>query len=172
VAFQPERGAPSAAKFEQLADFRDNADAGIRYFSGIASYTRDLRLDRKSLAASRLWLDLGEVHDLAEVWVNGALVGTTWKPPYRVDITKAVKPGTNHLEIKSVNVWVNRLIGDVQPGNPRKVTFTAVDGKVPVGDPDAAARMFRQLQMPYRADAPLRPAGLLGPVLLQREAEE
>ena len=171
VAFQPDRGAPAAARFEQLADFRDNADAGIRYFSGIASYTHDLRLDRKSLAASRLWLDLGEVRDLAEVWVNGTLVGTAWKPPYRVDITEAVKRGVNHIEIKSVNVWVNRFIGDVQPGNPRKITFTAADGKVPTGDPDAAGRMFRQLQMPYGANAPLRPAGLLGPVLLQRETE-
>jgi hypothetical protein len=171
VAFQADRGAPAAAKFEQLADFRDNADAGIRYFSGIASYTRDMQLDRKSLAGSRLWLDLGDVRDLAEVWVNGTLVGTVWKPPYRVDVTQAVKRGTNRIEIKSVNVWVNRLIGDVQPGSPRKVTFTAADGKVPTADPDAAGRMFRQLQMPYRADAPLRPAGLLGPVLLRREIE-
>jgi hypothetical protein len=89
-----------------------------------------------------------------------------------VDVTKAVKPGMNHIEIKSVNVWVNRLIGDVQPGNPRKMTFTWVDGKVPTGNADVAARMYRQLQMPYGADAPLRPAGLVGPVLLQREVEK
>jgi glyoxylase-like metal-dependent hydrolase (beta-lactamase superfamily II) len=167
VAFQAGRGAPANAPFAQLADFRDNADAGIRYFSGIATYTRELSLAARDLAGRRLWLDLGQVNDLAEVWVNGELAGTAWKPPYRVDISKQAKAGSNRIEIKSVNLWVNRLIGDVQPGTTTKITFTQADGKVAPGTP--ATEAANQLRMPYAADAPLRPSGLLGPVTILGE---
>ena len=171
IAFQENRGAPATATFSQLADFRDNADPGIRYFSGIATYTREVSLDRKTIAAGQLWLDLGDVRDLAEVWVNGQLAGTVWKPPYRLDISRSIKPGKNRIEIKSVNLWVNRLIGDVQPGVTHKVTFTAVDGKMPAQSSAPSGRPSRQARMPYGADAPLRPSGLIGPVRIQLERE-
>jgi hypothetical protein len=171
VAFQTGRGAPPNATFQQLADFRDNQDPGIRYFSGIATYTKDLKLTAQELRSGRhLWLDLGQVDDLAEVWVNGQLAGTTWKPPYRIDITSRVKPGRNQLELRVVNLWVNRLIGDVQPGNTTKITFTQADGKVNPDTPPAEAA--NQLRMPYAADAPLRPSGLLGPVTLLAETQQ
>jgi hypothetical protein len=68
-----------------------------------------------------------------------------WHPPYKLDVTGAVKPGENTLEVKVTNLWVNRLIGDQQPG-AKKYTFTVMPT--------------------YKADAPLRPSGLLGPVRL------
>lgn len=166
VGFQSGRGAPAGTTFEKLADFRDNPDAGVRYFSGIATYSKPLTLPR-TVAGRRLILDLGEVNDLAEVWVNGTLAGTVWKPPYRVDISKLAKPGMNRLEIKSVNLWVNRLIGDVQPGVTTKITFTQADGKVSPTIPEAEAA--NQLRMPYAPDAPLRPSGLIGPVVVMSE---
>jgi hypothetical protein len=165
VAFQPDRGAPESATFDPLADFRDNSDLGIRYFSGIATYTKEVELPAKPQGA-KLWLDLGQVCDLAEVRVNGKLVGTVWKPPYRIEITSSVVAGTNHLEIKAVNLWVNRLIGDVQPGVTHKYTFTFVDGK-PI--PEMLGRPTRPVTMPYKPDAPLRASGLLGPVKIERE---
>ena len=71
-------------------------------------------------------------------------MGIAWKKPFRLDITEALKPGTNTLQIKVTNLWVNRLVGDAQPGVTNKITFTT---------------------MPfYRADSPLLPSGLLGPV--------
>jgi hypothetical protein len=143
VAFQPERGAPAAATFDKLTDFRDNTNPGIRYFSGIATYTKDVQVPG-DLAGKQLWLDLGQVYNLAEVWVNGKLAGTAWKPPYRVDISSLVAAGANKIEIRSVNLWVNRLIGDAQPGVENKITLTT--------------RSF------YRADSPLVPSGLIGPV--------
>ena len=131
VAFQPDRGAPATATFDRLTDFRDNSDPGIRYFSGIATYIKEVQLPAQSLGAEgNLWLDLGQVYDLAEVWVNGKLAGTAWKPPIASISASAVVAGMNRIEIKSVNLWVNRLIGDVQPGVTRKFTFTAADGKV------------------------------------------
>jgi hypothetical protein len=147
VAFQPDRGAPSSAIFESLQDFRDNSDQGIRYFSGIATYTKEVQIP-KELAGKQLWLDLGQVHNLAEVWVNGKLAGTAWKPPYRVDISSLVAAGANKIEIRSVNLWVNRLIGDAQPGVENKITLTT--------------RNF------YRADSPLVPSGLIGPVRIMQ----
>jgi hypothetical protein len=95
-----------------------------------------------------VWLDLGDVKNLAEVAVNGRSLGVAWKKPFRVDVTGALKPGANSVEIKVTNLWVNRLVGDQQPGVATKYTYTT---------------------MPfYKADSPLLPSGLLGPVRLVR----
>ncbi|MET0195078.1 MAG: glycosylhydrolase-like jelly roll fold domain-containing protein, partial [Hyphomicrobiaceae bacterium] len=145
VAFQPGRGAPPRATFTELKPLDENAAAGIKYFSGIATYTRDFTAPREWRPGQPLWLDLGEVRELAEVRVNGALAGTAWHAPYRVDIGGVAKPGRNRLEVRVANLWVNRLIGDAQPG-ATKITWTA--------------------QPTYRADAPLRRSGLIGLVRL------
>ena len=81
--------------------------------------------------------------------VNGRPVGYAWKAPWRVDIGGAVKPGRNRLEVKVADLWVNRLIGDAQPG-AKTIAYTTLPT--------------------YRPDAPLRPSGLLGPVTLLRSA--
>ena len=57
-------------------------------------------------------LDLGEVHDLAEVTLNGKPLGTLWKPPYRIDVADALKPGVNLLEVRVTNEWTNRQMVD------------------------------------------------------------
>lgn len=147
VSFQDNRGAPAFYTFDKLMDFRDHSHPGIRYFSGIATYTKEVNLTEDIInGKGQIWLDLGQVYNLAEVWVNGQIAGTTWKPPYRVDISDLAVAGTNRIEIKSVNLWVNRLIGDAQPGvkEEDKITLTT--------------RQF------YRADSPLLPSGLTGPV--------
>lgn len=73
----------------------------------------------------RVRLDLGSVGDVAEVRVNGVAVGTAWKAPYRVDIPQALKSGANNVEVRVANKWVNRLIGDEQPGANR-IGFTTI----------------------------------------------
>jgi len=146
VTFQPGRGAPDSVVLPQLADWSKSADAGVRYFSGTATYRQTFKLPAKP--AKGLVLDLGEVRELAEVIVNGKSAGILWKPPYRADLTGLAKPGINTLEVRVTNLWVNRLIGDAQPG-AKPITFTALKT--------------------YRADAPLRPSGLMGPVTLDAE---
>lgn len=152
VAFEAGRGAPPKVRFGTLTDWSKSEDAGVRYFSGAAVYSQKVRIDRASLGARRRTiLDLGDVRELATVSVNGREVATAWHAPYRLDITGSLKPGSNLVEIKVANLWVNRLIGDKQPG-AKPITYAP--------------------QSPYKADSPLRPSGLLGPVrLLVQEAE-
>ena len=139
VAFQEKRGAPASAEFATLGSYTDSADEGIKYFSGIAEYIKSFEAE----AEGKTVLDLGRVADLAEVYVNGKYCGAAWKEPYRVDITQALETGQNVLLVRVANVWVNRLIGDEQPGATR------------IGWTDARG---------FDGSEPLLPAGLLGPV--------
>jgi hypothetical protein len=148
VSFQPGRGAPAQVEMARLTPLESSADIGVKYFSGIASYTSRFTLPKGVKPGAPLWIDLGKVGDLAEVRVNGQLAGTTWFAPYRIDIGKLAKKGDNQIEVKVANLWVNRLIGDQQPG-AQKVTFTAAPT--------------------YMPNAPLRPSGLIGPVTLIAE---
>lgn len=151
VSFQPERGAPADVTFNSLASWTENQNPGIRYFSGTATYETTLTLRADALEnGAEISLDLGEVKELAEVIVNGKPLGTLWKAPFRINATDALKVGENQLEIKVTNLWVNRLIGDMQPGVTEKITYTT---------------------MPFhQADGALKPSGLLGPVkLVQRK---
>ena len=146
VTFQPGRGAPATAKFDKLTSWNESADPGIRYFSGSATYQMSFQTPAGwSAARGRLWLDLGDVKNLASVTLNGHPLGVVWHAPFRVDLTTALHPGDNKLEVQVVNAWVNRMIGDEQPG-ATKYTFADVK--------------------PYNAKSPLLPSGLLGPVRL------
>jgi hypothetical protein len=145
VSFQPNRGAPAQISFEALTAWNENADPGVKYFSGTGTYTSTINAPAEWLKeGTQLWLDLGIVKNLAEVVINGKSLGIVWKTPFRVNVTEALKQGENLLEIKVTNLWVNRLIGDQQPGITKKITYTT---------------------MPfYRASSSLLPSGLLGPV--------
>ena len=147
VNFQKERGAPAEFTLDKLISFTENPDVGIKYFSGTASYTKTIAADKTWFGnKGQLWLDLGDVKNLAEVILNGKSLGVVWKKPFRIDISKELKVGENVIEIKVTNLWVNRLIGDQQPGIAKKITYTT---------------------MPFfQASSPLLPSGLLGPVII------
>jgi hypothetical protein len=149
VSFQPDRGAPSRITLDRLSSWSDSSDKGVKYFSGTGIYYRSIEAPADwFVRGAKLWLDLGSVKNLADVTVNGKALGILWKAPFRVDVTDALKPGGNRLEIKVTNLWVNRLIGDAQPDAARKYTYTT--------------------QPFYRAESPLLPSGLLGPVRVVR----
>jgi hypothetical protein len=149
VAFQPGRGAPASIRLNELSDWSLNDDPGVKYFSGVATYTKTVDASPDWFKkGSKLWIDLGDVKNLAVVSVNGKDIGETWHRPYRVDVTSALRPGQNEIAVKVINAWVNRLIGDEQPG-ATKVTFTSMKR--------------------YNANSPLQPSGLLGPVSVVRE---
>ena len=144
VRFQEGRGAPAEARFRSLSPLSESDDPGIRYFSGTATYTMEFRYSgplKEGMA-----LDLGRVGDMARVFLNGTDLGLAWKEPYRLDVGKALRKGRNVLEIRVTNTWVNRTIGDEQPGVVKRVTY------VPYKE--------------YDAGDPLLPSGLMGPVRL------
>jgi hypothetical protein len=149
LSFEPGRGAPVAPVSTSLGSWSQSKEAGIRYFSGVGTYKKTFSVRAADLKGGRIELDLGQVYELAEVTLNGKSVGMAWHPPYRLDVTPALKPGTNTIEIRVANLWVNRLIGDKQPG-ATPVAFTVTQT--------------------YKPDAPLRASGLLGPVTLVRRA--
>jgi hypothetical protein len=144
VNFQKNMGAPEKATFDRLISYTKSEDDGIKYFSGTAIYKNTILVSAPELKQGRFVMDLGKVGNVAEVIVNGMNLGILWKAPYTVDITNILKSGTNNIEIKVTNLWVNRLVGDMQPDCKQKYTYTAFPF--------------------YKADSPLLPSGLMGPV--------
>ncbi len=122
VTFPPDLGAPEKIELAGLQSWTANADEGVKYFSGTATYTKTVQTPSSWFpAGAKVTLDLGAVRDLAEVSVNGQALGTLWKEPYHVDVTGVLKPGANRLEIKVTNQWTNRLAGDRSAPPDRKV---------------------------------------------------
>ncbi len=148
VAFQAGRGAPPSVTLDKLASWTESEDKGVKYFSGTGTYTKTIQASADWFKpGAQLWIDLGDVKNLAEVTVNGKSLGVVWHAPYRVDATGVLKQGANEVSIKVVNAWVNRLIGDQQADATTKYTFADVK--------------------PYKADSPLLASGLLGPVRIE-----
>lgn len=146
VSFEPGRGAPTAGiRMPRLLPLNEASDAGVRYFSGIATYKARMRAADSWRPGHTLLLDLGVVGEIAEVFVNGAPVGIVWKAPYRVDVSDHWRTGDNEVEVRVANLWLNRLIGDLQPG-VKRIAYAST--------------------YTMTADTPLRASGLIGPVCL------
>jgi len=159
VFFPAGRGAPDSVSLDKLVSWTDHENPGIRYFSGIARYEKEVEIPRKWLLDnSRLYLDLGRIWCVGEVFLNGQSTGIVWKPPHCVDITDAVKTGSNRLEIDIANTWANRLVGDARSPENQRLCRTNITGS---GTP----------RKPWR-DVPLRRSGLLGPVRLVMTIEK
>jgi len=145
VRFDPRWGGPASVSFPTLVDWTRHTEAGIKYYSGTAIYNTTLTLASPPLNSSpRRFLDLGRVKSLAQVKVNGTDLGILWTPPFRVELTRAIRPGENTLEVRVVNLWPNRMIGDQLL--PLKKRFTSSTWN------------------PFQKDSSLLEAGLLGPV--------
>jgi hypothetical protein len=145
VAFDPKWGGPAKVTFLSLEDWSKRPEDGIKYYSGIATYRKSFDLPAE--ATDELYLDLGTVHDLAEVSVNGEILSTVWCAPWRLRLSGDLKQTGNVLEIKVANRWTNRLIGDASKPPQERLSRTTIRPAV---------------------DGSLRPSGLLGPVRLLR----
>jgi len=152
VSFPPHWGAPGSITLDELSSLSESTNVGVKYFSGTATYTKTF--DWKPAAGvgspeSALWLELAEVQVVAQVKLNGHDLGTLWQPPFRVNITDAVLPGGNTLEVRVANLWRNRMIGDAA---------------LPVESRFAWSSWAR-----FASDTPLPKSGLMGPVTLHTE---
>ena len=148
VHFDPKWGGPETARFDSLVSWPLRPEPGIQFYSGTAVYEKSFDLSGSLVKTgnAKLFLDLGSVREIAEVKVNGQSCGIVWCPPWRVDVTDAVKAGENKLQIEVVNFWPNRLIGDASLPPAQRLTRTNI----------------RKLT----DKTPLDPAGLFGPVNL------
>ena len=150
VHFEQRNGGTADEEFTELESWTRKKNPVVKYFSGTAVYKTTVSIDSTLLADNaRIFIDLGAVKNIADITVNGTPAGILWKAPFRTaDIRRLLHEGDNTLEIKVTNVWRNRMIGDVQPGEKHPVT---------------AIRRF------YKSTDKLLPSGLLGPVRLLGE---
>ncbi len=165
LRFDPAWGGPSEPlHLDRLEAWNANKAPGVRHYSGEAVYrtTFDLSVSNNPLAAE---IDLGVVHKMARVKLNGTELGIAWTPPYRLDCRGALKHGANEIEITVVNTWVNRLIGDQQPTDKAARTLRWENGLLG-GKPYPAGRHTFTTVDNYQANSPLQESGLLGPVRL------
>jgi hypothetical protein len=182
VQFDPKWGGPAGPiRFEALDDWSKRPEPGIKYYSGTAVYRTRFEAPADTPSGSKKWLALGEVRDLARVKLNGQDLGVAWTAPWEVEITSALKPGANLLEIEVSNTWVNRMIGDEQEPDDTmwdKPSRGLNKPHRPIGSglkaypdwfvrnearPSKGRYTFTTWKFWSKAD-PLLPAGLLGPV--------
>ena len=150
VAFPPKWGAPQQITLEKLSSLTESTNAGVKYFSGTAIYSKtfDWKPAVKSKRQqSEIWLELGDVQSLAQVKLNGHDLGSVWLPPFRVNVTTALQSGSNKLEVRVANLWRNRMIGDAALPATERFTWSS--------------------SAQFSPDTPLPKSGLLGPVTLQ-----
>ena len=172
VAFDPQWGGPAQVTFAGLADWTLRAEPGIKYYSGIAKYRKTFVA--ASASGRGMFLDLGTVHDMARVKLNGKDLGVVWCAPWQVEITGAIKPGENQLEIEVANRWVNRLVGDLQPADAKMRTVRFSSGLLGGKDYPAGRYTFETRSARgglFKPATPLLPSGLLGPVMLKTPAD-
>lgn len=103
--------APVPVELASLCSWTDSP--GARFFSGLGMYTTTIPW--RPVNDAHAILELGEVREAAQVRVNGVDCGTAIVPPFEVDVTKALRAGSNRIEVMVANLPVNRFIGLPQP---------------------------------------------------------
>jgi len=156
LKFPAHWGAPPSITMPKLISWTDSTNPGVKYFSGTATYTRTIQAPAMWFhPGQHIWLELGKVCDMAEVRINGQLVGTSWAPPYRLEVTTNLRPGSNKIEIAVTNEWTNRQIGDrALPEGQRLLSSPGV----PNGRPVSGGAFSRPQILPE--------SGLLGDIRL------
>jgi hypothetical protein len=147
VDFKGKLTNPAPIRINQLEDLANSSVDEIKYFSGNIIYTTDFEYEGHVNKGEDVYLNLGEVNMMAKVWVNDQYIDGVWTPPYRVNISTALKQGSNRLRIDVVNTWVNRMIGDKTLPKEQRETWSGM--------------------CPYNSDSPLQKSGLIGPVQLE-----
>lgn len=182
VSFPAGSGAPASIRFDRLVPLDERPEFDVQHFSGTAAYRKSFMLPESISSNSRFELDLGRVEVLADVRINGKQVASLWRPPFRTDITDAVIPGENNIEVHVTTLWVNRLIGDeflpqdfewgkpLWKRTPVKAWPGWLSGKT---ERTSGRKAFCAIQL-FGENDPLVPSGLIGPVriLRQRASEQ
>lgn len=132
------------------------------HFSGTGTYRTVFDIANYQMRPDLRWtLNLGEVGNIAEVILNGKNLGTTWMQPYQIDVTSALRSGTNELEVLVTNTLINYVSGLQQlPEVPEDLVPTLGHTNK---DYHQGAVIWQEREKNYH---PLPDSGLLGPVRL------
>jgi hypothetical protein len=160
VALQGLGNVRAAHDWTELRDWRDVGS--LRNFSGAGVYRTTFDYTPASGAAA-VTLDLGAVHEVAAVRLNGAAVGTVWMQPYRLDVTSALRAGRNELEIEVTNGLWNYAAGLEKP-TPIPAELQAHYGAT-ASDSYRGWDTWQNNKRVKKNDR--LPSGLLGPVVLR-----
>lgn len=82
------------------------------FYSGTVTYRTSFELDQEFTS---LVLNLGDVRDSAEVFVNGVSAGKRLWAPYRFEIARLSKRGANEIRIDVRNNMANLILGSAKP---------------------------------------------------------
>lgn len=143
VTFESAFKTPSPVRMATLDNLSDNTNDSIRYFSGTATYTTSVNLDRAG-RGEHMFMAFDNVGTMAKVYINGKYAGGVWTAPYRLDVTDFVKNGRNDVKVEVVNTWVNRIVGDMNLPESERETYLFVNH--------------------LNAKTPLPPSGIIGKV--------
>lgn len=135
---------PSQLSLNTLQPLNEHTNPAVQHYSGTVTYTTSFTVDNQS---QLMQLDLGQVADIAEVWLNGKLIGTRWAAPYTFDVSKDIVTGTNQLKVLVTNTWRNQLIFDNTRARDQKKTWTT--------------------NPPKKHETTLEATGLIGPVVIK-----
>jgi hypothetical protein len=166
VEFPEGWGAPARTTFPKLQCWTASQDEGIRFFSGIATYHKTFDVPASLIGQDRIFLELGDLAEIADVTLNEKPLGFVWLPPYRIDVTGALQAGTNQLVVRVANLWANRLNGDSLLPESKRFTRSNLDRiqTDPTSD-SSYGRVPRGKERPvYKEIPPLMKSGLFGPV--------
>jgi hypothetical protein len=144
VSFNPDMGGPESYQMESLVSWSDLDVDGIMYYSGTATYSRDIYINEESLVmGTEVFVAFEDIQEMARLSINGEDCGILWTPPYRANITSNITPGSNKIVVEVANTWNNRIVGDLRTPEMKAYTNTNVMNKF--GD-----------------NSPLLPSGIMG----------
>jgi len=144
VKFDTSMGGPAAYHMDSLISWSDADNEGVKYYSGTASYEKDFYVSKDFLTkGTEVIAVFDDIQEMAHVFVNGKDCGIVWTLPYKADITKYLRAGSNHITVRVVNTWNNRIVGDLR--NPDKKQFTRTN-----------------IKYKFKAESSLLKSGLIG----------
>ncbi|KAA9036116.1 hypothetical protein FW778_19710 [Ginsengibacter hankyongi] len=144
LKFDTSMGGPASYQLDSLQSWSDINNEGIKYYSGTASYEKDFYVGKDALTkGTEAFVVFDDIQEMAQVFVNGQDCGIVWTPPYKADITKYLRAGSNHITVRVVNTWNNRIVGDLR--NPDKKQYTRTN-----------------IKYKFKAESPLLKSGLIG----------
>ena len=166
VEFPEGWGAPRTTTFDKLQSWTESDNEGIKFFSGIATYRKTFELTESLAKTKRLFLQLGDLAEIAEVTLNGKKLGLVWLPPYRIEISGVALAGKNQLEIRVANLWANRLNADSLRPESERLTRSNLDRiqTDPTSDSSYGRVPKGKTRPVYKEIPPLMKSGLFGPV--------